>query len=534
MAADLVLVGGRIFTSERGDMFASAVAVEKGRISALGNDATDSIGPSTEVIDVEGGLVAPGFIDAHVHPAWSGLDRLRCSFDGAHDARDAVEAVAAYAREHPDEPWILGSGWSQAWFDRGCPSKELLDEVVSDRPVLVSNRDGHGAWVNSRALEVAGIDAHTPDPADGRIERNSDGSPQGTLHEGAVALVEDLAPPNTLNDVVRGLRRGQEEMLRYGITGWQDAIVDDLIQRAYLEEADGGRLIGRVVGALWWDRHRGLDQVDELLERRLLSAPGFSPISVKLMLDGVAENFTASMLDPWLDSDGRPTDNSGIDFIDPVELKEIVVVLDSHGFQCHFHAIGDGAVRNALDAVEEARARNGATDNRHHIAHIQVVHPDDVSRFAALDVIANAQPLWACNEEYQTDLTKPFLGPERSDWQYPFRSLMDAGARIGMGSDWGVSTANVMEEIDVAVTRTCAEGGPLVPDEALEPAQALRAFTMGSAYINHAERDSGSIAIGKLADFAVLDRDPLREGPFRDARVAMTIVGGRVVHEGGS
>lgn len=534
MVADLVLVGGRVFTSEREDLFTSAVAAEDGRITALGEEATDSIGPATEVIDSQGGLVTPGFIDAHVHPAWSGLDRLRCSFDACSSAEDAVEAIASYARDHPEQPWILGAGWSQDWFPRGCPSKDLIDSVVPDRPVLLANRDGHGAWANSLAFELAGIDANTPDPTDGRIERLEDGSPQGTLQEGALDLVERHSPPTTLDDVVRGLGRGQEEMLRYGITGWQDAIVDDLIQRAYLEEAASGRLIGRVVGALWWDRHRGLEQVDELLERRLRSAPSFSPTSVKLMLDGVAENFTASMLDPWLDSDGRPTDNSGIDFIDPEELKEIVVVLDSHGFQCHFHAIGDGAVRNALNAVEEARARNGATDNRHHIAHIQVVHPDDIARFAALDVVANAQPLWACNEAYQRELTKPFLGPERSDWQYPFRSLVESGARMGMGSDWGVSTANVMREIDVAVTRTCSDGGPLVPSEALDPVEALTAFTLGSAYINHAEHDSGSIAVGKLADFAVLDRDPLREGPFRDARVAMTIVGGRVVHEGGS
>jgi hypothetical protein len=249
------------------------------------------------------------------------------------------------------------------------------------------------------------------------------------------------------------------------------------------------------------------------------------------MLDGVAENFTAAMLEPYLGSDGNPTDNRGIDFIDPVELSQIVGLLDDHDFQCHFHAIGDRAVRSALDAVEAARERNGASDNRHHIAHIQVVHPEDVPRFAALGVTANAQPLWACNDEYQTELTLPFLGERRYLLQYPFGSLLRAGAQLAMGSDWGVSTCNVMEEIDVAITRTCPEGDPLIADEALRPADALTAFTSGSAYVNHMEGDSGSIAVGKLADFAVLDRDPMRDGPFRDARVAMTIVGGEAVYE---
>ena len=532
MKADLALVGGRVFTSVAAHPFVSAAAVQGDRIVALGEAAVELIDTSTRVIDLNGALATPGFIDAHVHPVTSGLDRLRCSFDDCATAEDAVANIAAYARAHPDEPWVLGAGWSQDWFDRGCPDKELIDQVVSDRPVLIWNTDGHGAWANSRALEVAGVSSDTPDPSDGRIERNRDGSPQGTLHEGAVDLVERHAPANTPDDMIRGLLRGQDELLRHGVTGWQDAAVLPIVQQAYQTVASDGELVGRVVGALWWDRHRDLDQVEELIERREQTAPGFSPTSVKLMLDGVAENFTASLTEPWLDRHGQSTGDTGIDFIDPGDLAEIVTRLDSNGFQCHFHAIGDGAVRSALDAVEAARSRNGTSDNRHHIAHIQIVHPDDIGRFATLDVVANAQPLWACNDPYQIELTRPFLGPVRYTWQYPFRSLMTAGARIGMGSDWGVSTANVMEEIDVAVTRTCGETGPLVADEALDPVEALMAFSHGSAYINHSEGHTGSLAVGMLADFAVLDRDPLRDGPFRETRVAKTIVGGRVVYEG--
>lgn len=531
MQADLVIRGGRIFTAEPSRPFVDAVALVGDRIAAIGEEV-ESIG-AREVIDLNGALATPGFIDAHVHPVTSGLDKLRCHFDDAEDASSALETVAAYAAAHPELSWIIGAGWPQSWFPGGCPSRELLDGVVSDRPVLLTATDGHLAWANTRALEIAGIDEDTPDPPDGRIERLAAGSPQGTLHEGAIALVERHAPQDTVDDLISGLIRGQEELLGQGVTGWQDAIVTEDIQQAYLRVAGEGRLRGRVVGALWWDRTRGLAQVDELVSRRNRDGGRFRPHSVKLMLDGVVENFTGSMLEPYLDRSGAVTTNRGIDFIDPGELREIVTVLDDHDFQCHFHAIGDRAVRSALDAVEAARNRNGPSANRHHIAHIQVVHPDDIPRFAALDVVANAQPLWAHNDEYQTELTKPFLGSQRSGWQYPFRSLLEGGARMGMGSDWGVSTANVMEEIHVAVTRTWDDDEePLCPEQALTPVEALTGFTAGSAYINHADDETGSVSVGKLADFAILDRDPLLEGSFRDTKVVATIVGGEIVYEG--
>lgn len=526
-----VVVIGKIFTARRESPFAEAMAVANGRVMAIGakDQVLAEVGPNMEIQEAHG-LVTPGFIDAHVHTASSGLDKLRLSFDDVRDAEGAVRAIAEYASLHPELPWLIGAGWSQAWFDRGCPGKELIDQVVPDRPVSIMNTDGHGLWVNSKALHLAGIDEGTDDPVDGRIERLGDGSPQGTLHEGAAKLIERVAPDDTIEDFVAGLRRGQQELFQYGVTGWQDAAVTSPIQEAYLTLGRSGELRGRVVGALWWERERGIEQVGELIERRDLAGPGFRPTSVKLMLDGVFENFTASMIDPYLDSDGRSSGHRGIDFIEREALLEIVPRLDAEGFQCHFHAIGDQAVRNALDAVEAARRSNGPTTNRHHIAHIQVVHPDDITRFAELEVAANAQPLWACNDDYQIELTTPFLGPERVDWQYPFGALVSSGARVGMGSDWGVSTANVMEEIDVAVHRTCPEGEPLGPQHALDPLTALTAFTAGSAYINHAESETGTLAHGAFADYVIFDRDPLDTGVFRDAKVVRTVIGGETVY----
>lgn len=532
MQADLLIRGGRVFTADPKRPLAEAVAVSGDLIAAVGPETELDVlvGPDTEVVDAGGGLVTPGFIDAHVHPATSGLDRLRISFEECQDGEDAVASIAAYAASHPDLKWLIGAGWLQSWFDRGCPPKELIDQVVPDRPVLVTNADGHGAWANSVALRLAGITAATTDPVDGRIERRGDGSPQGTLHEGAMKLVEAVAPDDTTGDLVAGLLRGQEELLGYGITGWQDAAVTKEVQDAYLRVAEAGELVGRVVGSLWWDRHRGMEQIEELQERREHDASGFRPTTVKLMLDGVAENFTASMLQPYLDGVGNATHNHGIDLIDPELLREAVASLDATGFQCHFHAVGDRAVRSALDAVEHALAVNGRSEHRHHIAHLQVIHPDDIGRFAGLGVVANAQTLWAHNDDYQIELTQPFFGPLRSSWQYPFGDLLRSGARLAMGSDWGVTTADVMHQIHVAVHRALDDGDePLGADQALTPMEALTAFTSGSAYVNHAEGVAGILAPGKLADLAVLDGDPLREGSFRDKKVVMTLVGGRVV-----
>jgi predicted amidohydrolase YtcJ len=544
--ADLVFVNGDVYTMDAARSWARAVAVRGGQIVAVGTDdeIADLRGDRTEVVDLAGRMLLPGFQDAHVHPVGGGLDMLQCDLNEADSKQDYLDTIAAYARSRPDEEWILGGGWAQDVFPRGCPVKEDLDAVVADRPVFLPNRDGHGAWVNSRALEIAGITAETPDPVDGRIERNPDGSPQGTLQEGAQYLVMAHLPDVSDELVYDALLKGQSYLHSFGITGWQDAIVTPTSHYrnydAYLTAADRGALTGRVVGALWWDRAKGLEQIDDLVALRAGGQRGrFGATSVKIMQDGICENFTAATIDPYLDAHGHPTDNRGLSMVEPELLKEAVARLDALGFQVHFHALADRAVREALDAIEAARTANGFTDHRHHLAHIQIVHPDDLPRFRRLGALANAQPLWAAHEAQMDDLTIPFLGEPRWTWQYPFGSLVRHGATLVMGSDWSVSSPNPLEEMHVAVNRVMPSSYPFrvdnrevfLPDERLDLPTAMAAFTMGSAYANHREGDTGSIEVGKRADVAMFDRNvfahPVDE--IADARCQATFVDGERV-----
>jgi predicted amidohydrolase YtcJ len=572
--AELVLAGGPVYTPDAAGRRmiaaagpdgrpATAVAVSGGRIAAVGasGDAriADLTGPATEVVDLRGRALLPGFQDAHVHPAFTGVTMVACSLMDAVTLPQALDIIGGYARAHPEKEWITGSGWRMEWFPGGLPDRRTLDAVVGDRPAYLVNRDWHGAWVSSAALAAAGIDARTPDPADGRIERDADGRPQGTLHEGAASLVGALVPEPPLAERVAGLLLAQRHLHALGVTAWQDAIVGDYLGAldplpAYLAAAAGGQLTARVRGALWWDRGRGAGQLPDLLARReraqAAAAAGdraarFQAGTVKIMLDGIVENQTAAMIDPYLspvschEHAAPGGGHRGRSHVDPGELRGYVTALDDAGFQVHVHAIGDRAVREALDAFEAARAAHGDRGRRHHLAHLQVVHPDDVPRFAALGVTANMQALWAAHEPQLDELTIPFLGPRRSARQYVFGELRDAGARLAAGSDWGVTSANPLEAIHVAVNRalpgaTGADAEPFLPAQRLDLAEALAAYTLGSAYVNHLDSETGRVRPGFLADLAVLAADPFA-GAARDIAgnsVEQTFVGGERVFGG--
>ncbi len=540
---DLLVTGGRLLTP--GGVVDGDLLVEAGRIAALGPAARERAARGVPWLDAAGGLVCPGFQDSHVHPYHAGLMRLGCDLTGTADAARYLAVVAEHARTHPGVGWVTGGGWSMEAFPGGVPTAAALDAVLPDRPAFLPNRDGHGAWVNSAALRLAGIDAATPDPPDGRIERDGGGEPVGMLQEGAAALVGRLVPPPSEATMDRALLAAQEQLIAWGVTAWQDAIVgatnatpDPL--PSYRRLAASGQLRATVVGALWWDRSRGLEQVPELLERRDTSRVGrFRATSVKIMQDGVAENFTAGMLEPYLDACGCPTANAGTSFLDPALLTEAVTALHAEGVQVHVHALGDRAVREALDAIEAAQRAAPGRDLRHHLAHLQVVHPDDVPRFGALGVAANIQPLWAAHEPQMDELTIPFLGERRAGWQYPFADLARGGAVLAAGSDWPVTTADVLECLHTAVNRrTASPAGqePFLAHQALSVAQGLAAYTSGVAHINHDEHRSGSLEVGRDGDLTVLDRDllaaPAEE--VREASVAATVIGGQVLYAAGA
>lgn len=524
-APDTVITGAEILADGVVPCWAHAMAVSGGTVTALGEPADMRVlaGPGTRILDLSGRTVLPGFIDSHVHPITGGAGLLRCSLLGLATLAEYSAAITEYAAAHQEREWVEGGGWSMDAFERGVPAAAQLDALVQDRPAILYNRDGHTAWVNTAALRLAGITADTPDPVDGRIERDADGGPSGALHEGAMTLVAKFVPAPGASFRAEALAAGQDYLHSLGITGWQDAHLfadpDDVA--VYVGLLADGRLTSRVTGAQWFARDRGAEQIAEFAERRReFESELFRLGSVKIMLDGVCETHTAALSSPYLDGHGGVTDNRGISFFDDGALAEYVRLLDAAGFQVHFHAVGDQAVTQALNAVEAARTAHGDRGNRHHVAHVQVVDPADVPRFRRLGVTVNAQPLWARLEPQMTELTLPFLGPDRGRHQYPFGDFENAGAALAFGSDWPVSTPDPFREMHVAVNRTpvpdrtrwTPADGVFLPDQRVSLMSAVRAFTLGSAYVNRDERIAGSLAAGKSADFMVLDRNPF-DGP---------------------
>ena len=534
-SADLIFVNGSVYTMDDNRSWATAVAVRGDKIIYVGfdDDVTAYQGAETSVIDLHGKMLMPSFQDVHIHPMESGKQALAVNLAGMRTIKEYVAAVKAYADENPDEPWILGGGWSMDVFGPGArTSKKLLDAVVPDRPVFLTSQDGHTGWANSKALQAAGIDQDTQDPVSGIVDRDAEtGEIIGSLQEGAMELLTPHIPPASPEFNQRGLKYSVDLLNSYGITAITDAWVLKPALEAYRALDDRGELTLRVVASLWWERTMGVEQIDEFKQlREEFTRGNVTASTVKIMQDGVLENYTGAMSEPY-DVEGLPT---GIPMVEPELLKTAVTALDAAGFQVHFHAIGDAAITQCLDAVEAAIDANGNAHRRHHIAHLQLIHPNDLPRFRELDVIANFQPLWAYADAYVTELTIPFIGEERAEWMYTIRSVINAGGMIAFGSDWFVSTANPFPQIETAVTRTDAEADdePFMPNETIDLATALAAFTINSAYVNGIEDVSGSIAAGKLADLIVLDRNlfeiPKKE--ISDTRVLLTLFGGKAVH----
>lgn len=486
-----------------------ALAVDGGRIVALDDDALALGG---DVVDLDGGLLLPAFRDGHVHPLWGGIDLGRLPLDHLRDVDAIAAAVAAYAQANPELDWIVGGPYQADVPPGGRAEAAWLDAVVPERPVVLSANDYHTMWVNSRALELAGIDADTPDPDLGVIVRDAAGRPTGTLIEaGAMGLVERVLPHPSRDEMLAGLDRGLGHLADLGIAWVQEAAAAPTDGEVYLAAARAGRLPIRVNVAwraepgVWRQRFERFGELRAEIEGDEACRGRLTARTVKFFADGVIEQGTGYVLEPYEDDHH----SCGLPNWTPAELAEAVVAADAAGFQIHVHAIGDGGIRMALDAIEQATRRNGPRDRRPVIAHTQLVDPADRPRFASLGVIANFEPLWAQLDECMTQLTMPRLGPARSALQYPIATLARLGARLSFGSDWPVSSADPLAGLAVAVTRQTPSGEPVggwLPEERIPVAQAIGAYTSGSAH-QAFDDDRGGIEVGAPADLVLVDRD---------------------------
>ncbi|HEY0682359.1 MAG TPA: amidohydrolase [Steroidobacter sp.] len=544
-AAELVFKNGNIYTVDANKPTVTSVAVREGKIVALGADGETAalIGPKTQVVDLQGRFVLPAFHDAHTHPVWGGLGQSQCPLHEGNSVAEYQKMIAKCAADQPGSGWLVGVGWKDGLFvPEGTPDKKLLDAVVSDRPAAFTSVGGHSIWVNSKGLEAAGITKDTPDPANGRIDRYKNGEPMGSFQEAAVELIVKKLPPPSDQAREDALHYARDYFNSVGIVGWHDALVpisgDEPgqaippgVPQTYASLAKKGTLKGHVRLALAWDKKQGVEQIPDLVAAaQRLAEAGIEAKSVKFLLDGVPAQRTAALIEPYSDMPGFTGDMH----MEPAALEEAVTRLDAEGFQIHIHAIGDRAVRTALDAFTKARERNGAKDHRHLLSHVNLISTADLPRFRELGVVVIFQPLWACLDEYMV-MVGTRVGQARLDRTYPTGTLIKAGGKVAYGSDWPVASANPFEGIEVALTRRfpgAAEGERLAPNEAIGLAQAIENYTINSAYASHLDDRSGSLVVGKSADLVVLDRDlfkiPVNE--IAKTQVLLTLFAGQAVH----
>lgn len=538
--ADLVLKNGRIYTVDAAHSWASAVAIRDGRIVGVGSDEDIAkiTGGKARVVDLGGKLVLPAFHDAHAHPVWGGLSYSQCPLYEGNSPADYQKIIAKCVADDPGTGWLIGFGWRDGLFEpEGVPNKDLLDAVTTERPLLFHSVGGHSVWLNSKALQVAGITRKTPDPPNGRIDRDSKGEPIGALQESAMELIAPFLPPPSEKAQLDALRYGLKYFNGVGIVGWQDASVPIAptepvrIIDTYAALHRNGELKSHTILALTWDNARGIEQVPDLIAAaENARSRGLTVRTIKFFLDGVLAQRTAALIEPYADQAGVRGEMQ----IPFDTLSDAITQFDARGFQIHVHAIGDQAVRAALDAVAKAEQSNGKKDRRTLISHVNLVAADDWKRVADLRVIPVFQPLWARLDEYMR-MTGVRVGAPRMDHMYPSESLHKAGVRVAYGSDWAVASANPLEGIEVALTHRepgASAGEVLSPVERVTLEQAIESYTRNAAYANFKDDVSGSLEVGKSADLVVLDRD-LFKIPVTDiarTRVLVTLYAGEAVH----
>ena len=542
--ADTVFVQGAVYTADAARSWATAVAVRGDRIVYVGDDATarSYIGKDSRVIELAGRMLLPGFTDSHVHPALAPNPATQLDVGGLATEGEIVERIRQHARAHPGKPWIVGTGWAEAAFlPSGQPTRAALDAAVPDRPAFLTNNSQHMGWANSRALALAGIDAETPDPANGRIERDAAGQPTGVLQEAAMELLRHVIPAPTVEDQGEDLLASMREMQRNGITAYADAAARPAFIEAYAALARADRIDMRVRICQWFDPARADEaQVQDAIRWRQTFAPTKVDAGcVKIVLDGAYGSHTVALQEPY--SDEPEKFGTGKLFVDPQRLRRVVARLDAAGFQVHIHTLGDAAVRTALDAFEFARKANGPRDARHTLAHLALIDEPDLRRFRELGVIANMAPAWNRGDPWETVFAPKLFGPQRSARLYRTRSLLDAGAVLVWGSDWPVTGVDALDGIETATTRRYpggktpegADDVAWIPGQRVTLPEAITAYTAAGAYLLHADQQRGTISTGKLADLVVLSGNLFAVPPLaiHALDVDLTMIGGRVVFE---
>jgi predicted amidohydrolase YtcJ len=530
-AADLIVTGARVHTVDRARPSAEAVAVVGDRIAAVGSAADVEAwkGPKTRVVDAKGRLLLPGFNDAHVHLTTGGRDLEAVQLRDAATPAEFRRRIAERAKTHPKE-WMLGGNWDhESWTPAALPTRTLIDEVTPDTPVFVSRLDGHMALANSLALKLAGVTKETKDPPGGLIVRDANGEPTGILKDAAEDLVDKAIPPMTREQRTRAVKAALAHAAKLGVTSMQDMGSDPEDRRIWADLLTKGELTARVYSAA--PISTVLDQANAGLTR------AFGPASLRMgalkgYADGSLGSTTAYFFEPYLDAPG--TVGLLADDMHPVsKMKERILAADAAGLQICIHAIGDRAISTVLDLYGELEKERGRRERRLRIEHAQHIAPKDFARFKALDVVASMQPTHAIDDGRWAEKR---IGPERAKTTYAFRRLLDDGVHLAFGTDWHVADLNPLVSLYAAVTRRTEDGkhpNGWVPEQKIGLAEAIEAYTMGSAYAEFQENEKGSITPGKLADMVIVSDDLFAIAPekIRDAHVVTTIVGGRVVYE---
>ena len=535
--AELVFTGGAVYTLDAARRWASAVAVQDGKIAFVGSDAEARrfVGPRTRVIDLKGRMLLPSFQDSHAHAMYARNPADELDLEGLQDRAKVFARIREFAAAHPGKAWIVGRGWDEAAFlPSGRPTRQMLDAIVPDRPVYLVNNSGHQAWANTAALRVAGVTRDTLDPPNGEIVRDASGEPTGSLQETAMTLVAAKVPPRTAAERADDLLAALQEMNAQGITAMMEAAADAATVAAYEELQRSGRLSTRVRICQRFDQNN-MDDTAQIrgfvAARDRVAAAGrggdLDAECVKIILDGGYGSRSVALLKPY----AIPGLGSGKLFVEPERLNALVTALDALGFQVHIHAIGDRTVRAALDAVEAARKANPDRRRPHTFAHLSLVDLADAPRFRQLGVMPNMTPLWSRPDPWQTVFAVEMFGRERADTSYRTRSLLDDGAVLVWGSDWPVTGVETLAGIETAVTHrhpggrdaTGREDEAWNPDQRLSLDRALAAYTVAGAALFEESARRGAIEVGKDADLVVLGRNLFETPPGEIHRVEVDL-----------